>query len=62
MAALGRLQAVVNLNASCSIYMASSLVGDITKTLGPSPGLILDYAIACTMAGKIKESVFPLPV
>lgn len=51
-----------NIFAYYSIYIANSLVGAITKIIGPSPLFIIVCAITCTIPGRRKESVFPLPV
>jgi len=42
--------------------MANSLVGDNTKTIGPSPFLTKDYAFICTIPGNKNAAVFPDPV
>lgn len=47
---------------SAWVYIASSLVGDKTKTIGPSPLLTVGWAFTWTIAGKIKAAVFPDPV
>jgi hypothetical protein len=51
-----------NFSDSLSIYIASSLVGANTNTIGPSPFFTGGYAFIWTIDGRRNASVLPLPV
>ena len=56
------LEEAPNFRDSSRICTASSRVGAIVSTMGPSPGLRYGCALMCTIAGSMNASVLPEPV